>query len=813
MKIKRLFCISILLSIFSGCLYQSSKPTPTDIPTKINSVTPSVPTTTSIPKGKTIVVTSVDDSGPGTLRLALEDAQSGDIITFNQAVFPPDNPEIIMLNSALPTIHQGYITVDASDAGVILDGMGVGEWEVAFNIESENNIIRGINIQNFHGAGFVLNIGANGNVIGGDRETGKAQYGQGNVIVNCGNGLIIRNNGNTITGNLIGTDGSERTDSGNFYPGIAFEMQASDNIIGPENVIAYNGVDGNAGVEFQSEGAVNNRITENTMFNNTGGSISYCGTAADMESFSTIPIIMEFNLAEGFVIGLTCPNCIVEIFSSNSTEGEKFEGLTTADALGFFKLQIEENFEGPYLLANSFEEGQNTSSFSHPTSGLKGAKTIQEGNYSPVSKIQSPPTTELEESRFGQMGGNLKASIHSEQDAEIFVNQNKYQLGTKNVRISFDYFDFGEVDWNAGEYSKFIIDPNHGSAIDGLIDAGITVRYCLVFWDPESPGQITTPGYSRFKQEGEIQRYLEYARFIVKNFKGRIKYYEILNEPRLEDGNQQTVKVEDYIELVRRVIPVIHQEDPSAKIVVGAIGSLHDPKDYDFLLNILLSDIVNYVDGISFHPMHGVSPDYELRKDYYDYPFVVQEIKDIANASGFNGEYFADELTWRTAINPFVCEPWIYSEIAAAKYHARGIILNLGMNIRTSVGLEALDELPYITDTVRNISTVMAGATPIDLQLEIRNEIDNVVSYNFSKQNEDKLVALWADGVAVDDDPGVNSIIVINGLSAEKVVGIDLLNSIEQELMFSVEDGNLVIRDLLIKDYPIMLQITESSSP
>ena len=793
----------IPLLLLSGC-GKAVAPSP---PSEMLKLTPVQPTVTpEPPEGITIIVTSTDDSGPGTLRQALLDAQAGDMITFDSITFSPDSPSSIYLTRRLLSIKQGYLTIDASDAGVILDGLGIGGWTPAFEIKSQYNIIRGIHIQNFSGAGFTISPGADGNIIGGDRETGAAQFGQGNVIVNCSDGLIIRSNGNTITGNLIGTDGSERTDSGNLYPGIALEMRASDNIIGPDNIIAYNGVIGGAGLEFRSKDAVNNRVTENTMFNNMDGSVSYIDTAFGMESSSTIPIIMEFNLAEGFVAGSTCPNCIVEIFSSNSTEGEKFEGLATANALGFFELQKEENFEGPYLLANSFDEGQNTSSFSYTTSGLKGTKAIQEGNYPPVSKFQSQPAIELEDNRIGQMA-SLKGDIHSMSDADGFVFQNNYQLGLKNVRITFDWFDFEEVDWDADGYSKLVIDPNHERAIDGLLDAGITVRYCLVFWDPESPGQTHTPGYSRFKEESEIQRYLDYAQFIASKFKGRIKYYEILNEPRLEDGNQQTVKVEDYIELVRRVIPVIHQEDPSAKIVVGAIPSLHEPRDYDFLLNILRSDIVKYVDGISFHPMHGVSPDYELRKYYYDYPFVVQEIKDITNASGFNGEYFADELVWRTAINPHADEPWIYSEIAAAKYHARGIIFNLGMNMRTGLALEALDDLPNITGTVRNISTVMAGATPIDLQLEIRNEVDNVVSYNFSMQNEDKLVALWTDGVAVDDDPGVNSIIVINGLSAEKVVGIDVLNGIEQELIFSIEDGNLIIRDLLIKDYPIFLRL------
>ena len=60
---------------------------------------------------------------------------------------------------------------------------------------------------------------------------------------------------------------------------------------------------------------------------------------------------------------------------------------------------------------------------------------------------------------------------------------------------------------------------------------------------------------------------------------------------------------------------------------------------------------------------------------------------------------------------------------------------------------------------------------------------------------------IWSDGIAIDHDPGVSSTVIIHGISAEKMIGIDVLNSIEQELKFSVEDGNI-----LIKDYPIILR-------
>ena len=74
--------------------------------------------------------------------------------------------------------------------------------------------------------------------------------------------------------------------------------------------------------------------------------------------------------------------------------------------------------------------------------------------------------------------------------------------------------------------------------------------------------------------------------------------------------------------------------------------------------------------------------------------------------------------------------------------------------------------------------------------------------------NGDKLVALWTDGVAVDDDSGVNTTVTLPGFSAQRVIGIDVLNGFEQELITSTEDGNLVIVNLLAKDYPIILRFT-----
>jgi hypothetical protein len=61
----------------------------------------------------------------------------------------------------------------------------------------------------------------------------------------------------------------------------------------------------------------------------------------------------------------------------------------------------------------------------------------------------------------------------------------------------------------------------------------------------------------------------------------------------------------------------------------------------------------------------------------------------------------------------------------------------------------------------------------------------------------------------VEEDPGERATLTIEGVSAQSVIGIDVLNSLEQELIFEMENGDLVIRGLLVRDYPIFLRLVE----
>jgi parallel beta-helix repeat protein len=315
-------------------------------------------------QGNIRIVASTADSGPGTLRQALLDAQSADIITFDPLVFPPSAPVTISLTSSLPHINQGNLTIDASNAGVILDGSQAGgEWTAGIGIVSEHNVIRGLQVIHFTGPGIQLDPTANFNTVGGGRNVGNGPLGQGNLFSDNSDGVaIFGSSDNTILGNLIGTNVYGTGALGNRTAGIFIEQDGKRNVIGPNNIIAYNG---DPGVDIRSENSFANKITQNSIHDNRRRGIQLF----EGSSFNTAtPFIFDFNLSAGTVAGTACANCTVEVFSDSEDQGEKYEGRITADGAGSFAFSKGSSFSGPHLTATATDTGANTSQFSLPTS-------------------------------------------------------------------------------------------------------------------------------------------------------------------------------------------------------------------------------------------------------------------------------------------------------------------------------------------------------------------------------------------------------------------------------------------------------------
>jgi len=79
----------------------------------------------------------------------------------------------------------------------------------------------------------------------------------------------------------------------------------------------------------------------------------------------------------------------------------------------------------------------------------------------------------------------------------------------------------------------------------------------------------------------------------------------------------------------------------------------------------------------------------------------------------------------------------------------------------------------------------------------------------FRYPNGDRILAVWTDGIAQDEDPGVPATVTFPDMTAGCVTGIDVLHGFEQELVFEIENGDTIVRDLLVKDYPILIRLSD----
>jgi len=747
--------------------------------------------------GQLLLVTSTEDSGPNTLRQALLDAQPGDTIIFDPSVFPPDAPVTIAITSALPFIEQGNLTIDASNAGVILDGSNVpGAWVSGLQMVSDGNTIQGLQVSNFSGVGIAISDGAH-NLVGGDRSVGAGPYGQGNLTIHNDIGIGMwgsRASFNTVRGNLIGSDATGANDMGNHNTGVIIQEGASNNIIGPDNIVANNN---RSGIDVRhSPDSLYNTLTQNSIHDNGGNGISLLSSSTGKV---TAPVLLDHDLQAGSLTGVSCANCIVEIFSDSSDEGEIYEGQTLANSAGVFVFNKESSFAGAHLTATATETDGSTSNFSQPTTGISGSLVLQEDNSLPKTRLASKQSGDIDDNRIASHWQGLW-DWHT--PFSELLNETLY-LGVKRYRLSINNGDQDKVNWSKSEFS---VDPSHDAFITDLANNGIQITYFLSFWDKETwPGGVGA-ACPRFKTEEEIEHYLEFVRFIVGHFKDRVQIYEIYNEPE-HTGCPQWIEVEDYINLVRRAVPVIREEYPDAKIQVGGVAGLGNPYGQTYLFSIIESDIMPLVDIVSWHPFYGNSPEIDAGY-YFAYPSIVQKIKDTAASHGFTGEYAGEEITWRFSTNPDPNYTLPYSELDIAKYQIRGILIHLGMDVIAG-NLRIPYDYTATTFAVRNLSTVMVGAETTSLPLTVETEATKFTSYAFSLPNSDQMIALWTDGVAVDHYAGIPSKLVIPGFAGWNATAIDVLNGLEQELISSNEDGDLIIRDIMIKDYPVIIRLSQ----
>ncbi len=178
--------------------------------------------------------------------------------------------------------------------------------------------------------------------------------------------------GNVVKGNYVGTSADGTDPLPNGWSGISIGGGTTKNIVGPDNVIAFNTYNG-VWIGWTDASAIENTITRNAIYGHPYAGIKLV-SGGNLEFFA--PILT--NVTDKTVSGLASPNSTVEIFSDDDDEGRTYEGTTTADTNGDFSYAQATPFTRPNVTATATDANGNTSEFS--------------GAYAPRESI-SPPSS------------------------------------------------------------------------------------------------------------------------------------------------------------------------------------------------------------------------------------------------------------------------------------------------------------------------------------------------------------------------------------------------------------------------------------
>lgn len=215
------------------------------------------------------IVTTTADSGAGSLRMALNDARSGDSILFDTTVFNLVNSNaatVINVLSQLPDMNKGNVTIDASNVRVTVNGSGAGSAN-GLQLVSNSNTVQGLTLVGFTKDGIYVT--GNSNIIGGSRAlpaAGTGPNGQGLRI--AGNGAfgieVAGGSSNIVKGCWIGLDASGSSSQPNLA-GILIQQSGSNNQVGSTLADEANVISGNLyeGVTVSGAGTNNNLVMGN----------------------------------------------------------------------------------------------------------------------------------------------------------------------------------------------------------------------------------------------------------------------------------------------------------------------------------------------------------------------------------------------------------------------------------------------------------------------------------------------------------------------------------------------------------------------
>ena len=208
-----------------------------------------------------------------------------------------------------------------------------------------------------------------------------------------------------------------------------------------------------------------------------------------------------------------------------------------------------------------------------------------------IGKIKAYKSNEIKQSRFGIGLEKLDRNLYDPSKTYDFLQD----LGMKYVRLQSGW---ARTERKEGEYDFAWLDE----IVDNLLSRGIQPWLCMCYgnglYSADANKYFGAVGVPPIFTERERTAWANYCVATATHFKGRIKMYEVWNEP---DGVwcwKHGVNGEEYGEFVINTSKAIKSVDESAQILGGSMASRFH---LEWLKDALKVGMADYIDAYTFH--------------------------------------------------------------------------------------------------------------------------------------------------------------------------------------------------------------------
>ena len=269
----------------------------------------------------------------------------------------------------------------------------------------------------------------------------------------------------------------------------------------------------------------------------------------------------------------------------------------------------------------------------------------------------------------------------------------------------FNWVRLGQYENSSDKTSWDWVEQNRGvlrvpadvdDYIDWLVDNGVNIQLQLCYGNPMYTGMAGKPPDSILPATGtshaddggiysiyrgpntpeQIAAFNRYAKYMILHYKGRIKYYELWNEPNAHFWHPQG-NAEEYGRLLGAFAKTLRETDPNARIVVAGQGS----PNRDFAKRVLDAcqcaadvDVWAYHTYVTFGANSppeqmdaGENSSSDFRKFIRSYPGIRRDLI-------FWDDEFNCPPSWRNS-----------DESVQNRYLPRGVVYNWANGVRTFV--------------------------------------------------------------------------------------------------------------------------------